>query len=77
MTETEVTVDYSLVGRIQNFLSAHADVVPKDAVYEASVRFVLLFPQEEAPVLCSEIVSLTDGKAVLTEKGQRVELVPA
>ncbi|MCR5417964.1 MAG: YigZ family protein [Lachnospiraceae bacterium] len=76
MTETEVTVDYSLVGRIQNFLSAHADVVQKDAVYEASVRFVLLFPQEEAEALCSEIVSLTDGKAVLTEKGQRVELVP-
>ena len=71
----EMKLDYSMVGRIQNFQAAHPQVMQKEAVYEEAVRFCFLLPLSDWESLCKELTELTEGKASFTEGEESVELV--
>ena len=63
--EVSVEVDYTLVGKIQNFLASHPKIGQSEPVYTDKAVFPLLFEVGEAERLEKELIELTNGKVVI------------
>ena len=78
VTALEVTaeVDYTLVGKLQNFLSANPDVLGSEPEYGEKAVFHLYFEVSRADRLKKELIELTNGKIRLETGQEQLRLLP-
>jgi len=66
--EVEVVVDYTNVGKLQNFIEKNPQYTIKDTVYEEFVTFFLLTEEKESINMQENLINLLNGKIKITEK---------
>ncbi len=74
--EVTAEVDYTLVGKLQNFISANSRVLGNEPEYGEKAVFHLLFESAQADILEKELIELTNGKIRLERGESRLRLLP-
>ncbi len=73
MRTLRVTVDYTLIGRLQAYVASREGVFSREASYEDKVIFPILVPLESEKEIRDELVEITNGKALIEDGGTSKE----
>ena len=74
--EVNITLDYTLWGKLENLIRQHEDIVADEPIYGEKVSIRLLFPSERSEQYTDMIVQAVNGKAEINTGDETTVNVP-